>query len=107
MICEHCGTEHALGADYVCRDVLKTQLAIETKRAEEAERDVQDLIDMRRHDFIDLCTARDAAEAKLATAVEGLREIAGRALSYAGWAAECARSTLRALGIDPSKEQGK
>ena len=37
MICSHCGTEHALGADYVCRDALKAKLAIMTKRAEAAE----------------------------------------------------------------------
>ena len=103
MICEHCGTEHALGADYVCRDVLKTQLASMTKRAEVAERGALETIKAHATEKI----ARLAAEAKLATAVEGLREIAGRALSYAGWAAECARSTLRALGIDVSKEQVK
>ena len=51
MICEHCGTEHALGADYVCRDVLKTQLAIETKRAEEALAEIERLRPYLRHHY--------------------------------------------------------
>ena len=103
MNCEHCGTEHALGADYVCRDVLKTQLAIETKRAEEAGREREKWMKhntwLTNHS-VQNGQARDEAEAKLAAAVVTLRwYVRGKVDGGV-----CAYDTLLTLGIDPSKD---
>ena len=79
MICSHCGTEHALGADYVCRDVLKAQRDVaEAKLAAAVEA---------------LETIESYVDGYLITASEKQREIA--------------RAAIHAIGIDPSKEQEK
>ena len=98
------------------RDALKSQLASMTKRAEEAE-------SAHGKSYLRVVTERDAAEAKLATAVEVLKAASvwansnkvfyhhvggpgctGDVLHELGMTA---LGALRALGIDPSKEQGK
>jgi chromosome segregation ATPase len=78
MICEFCGTEHPghyyrdSGKDLMhCRDALKSQLASMTKRAEELGRLLETNQALRR----EVSVRMEAAEAKLATAVEALQEI--------------------------------
>ena len=109
MICEHCGTEHGGGiqALVACRDALKDQLASMTKRAEELEREN---VELRKHyaaeyRFEEFC----AAEAKLATAIKE-RDKYKAAYEREQRTHEILKSCgydVSALGIDPSKEQGR
>ena len=109
-----------------CRDAISAQLASMTKRAEEAEVWGQDTV-------CRLTNEKEAAEAKLATARDSVFELAaflrqecarvaheksgdanvghevGRVdvLPFVKAAIEGMDMPLRALGIDPSKEQEK
>ena len=113
MICEHCGTE-CVGSVPACKyDALKTQLASMTKRAEDAEREKTELLDtiLTPEDYakssqdlwaqaVQADKERDAAEAKLATAVEFITELSKQ--PYLDRYAVRFADTLRALGIDPT-----
>jgi len=76
---------------------LKAQLASMTKRAEEAEKTCDDyMIDIEA-----LGRKGDAAEVKLAMAVQGLQRVTRSDYFHAQRA--IAEDTLRALGVEPGE----
>ena len=132
MKCDKCGTEYdntptehtrpefGVHTPWACRDSLKAQLAIMTKRAQEIGKLHRDEVNRLIDGLHDLSVAKDDAEAKLATAVEALQKAArwaddnkifyhhvggpGCASDVLHEIGKAALNTLRALGIDPSKE---